>query len=386
MEKRQVKRLNNRSRLRRIVYTLNNYTDEDEKRIKCLPDVRAQTYGREKGENGTPHLQGAILFTRAITWPTLKAMLPRAHIERMMGTPQSAFEYCWKEDKNPYKFGDMPKPGKRNDLRKAVERIQDGESVQSLCQTEDAVVVVKFTKGLRFLENCINKLKDLPTKKVLWLYGTSGVGKTRTAVDFCVNNNLSYWISNENLKWFDGYVGQEVAILDDFRYKHCSFSYLLRLLDRYELDVAIKGGFVRWMPKVIFITTPLSINETFKTDWRKPEDMKQIHRRVDFEKKLPCELSFILAGLKIHCAPPLTCDDEELITNPTEVHMRALVDDSDSEADDEADGDPYERFSQGLIGDGRCCDCRWTLDNCICEELDEGDIFFGNDYSSEEVC
>lgn len=381
------KQLNNTSRLRRFVYTLNNYTDEDIKAIKSLPNIRAQTFGRETGALGTKHLQGAVLLDRPVRFTTLKKALPKAHIERMRGTPQQAFEYCWKEDTQPYKFGEMPQPGKRNDLKEAVARIQDGETVESLAMDPNhGCVLVKFSKGMRFLENCVNMLKPLNQKKIMWLYGPTGIGKTRSSIEFAEDNNLSYWISNTDLKWFDGYHGQDVAILDDFRWKHCSFSFLLRLLDRYELNVPVKGNFVRWNPKVIFITTPLTVDETFRTDWRKPEDLRQIHRRIDFEWDMTQgKPNLILESFKAH-ALPLKCDDEELISNPTEVHMPALIS-SESEAEDEdEDADPYERFSQGLIPDDRCPDCRWTFNNCICEDLDEGDIFFGSDFSSQEVC
>ncbi len=110
-----------RTKLRRVVFTLNNYTTSQYEKLKKLPDVTAIILGKEVGESGTPHLQGAILFSKQKTFPTLQKLLFKAHIERMKGTPLQAFEYCRKEG-DFYEYGELPKPGKRNDLKKTIEK------------------------------------------------------------------------------------------------------------------------------------------------------------------------------------------------------------------------------------------------------------------------
>lgn len=49
-----------RNRLKRICFTLNNYTEEDERRIQESSEIyRYAIYGRELAPtSGTPHLQG----------------------------------------------------------------------------------------------------------------------------------------------------------------------------------------------------------------------------------------------------------------------------------------------------------------------------------------
>lgn len=68
-----------------------------------------------------------------------------------------------------------------------------------------------------------------------------------------------YRVSAPNSKgaqlWFDGYLGESVAVFDDFRPWWCRFDYLLALLDRYPIRVPVKGGFVNWIPEIIIITT-----------------------------------------------------------------------------------------------------------------------------------
>ena len=136
--------------------------------------------------------------------------------------------------------------------------------------------------------------KPDPYKKklVLWFKGDTGEGKTRSAVEIAERYNLDWWMSSESLKWFDGFDGQQVAIIDEFRKTMLSeWSFLLRLLDGYSLFVQVKGGFTRWNPKIVVITTPASPEECFSwvdkdgqtKDW---DRMEQLIRRLTYKDQL----------------------------------------------------------------------------------------------------
>lgn len=82
------------------VWTLNNYTEDDEVRMRDLvSDARVKycLYGREVGSEGTRHLQGYLYCFNAIAFSSVKKMLPRCHIERQRGTIAQAIEYCRKD-------------------------------------------------------------------------------------------------------------------------------------------------------------------------------------------------------------------------------------------------------------------------------------------------
>lgn len=214
----------------------------------------------------------------------------RAHIECMRGRPEDSLAYCTKEDSNAFVHGSLPTPGKRTDIHMAAERILQGASVRDLAvETDSAVAVVKFHKGLTVLRSLSQPSRSAPPV-VVWFWGPTGTGKTRCAFKcgralarLDQRSDSDIWISSGGLRWFDGYDGQLVAIFDDFRAKHVtSFAFLLRLLDRYPIDVEFKGGFVKWVPKYIFITCPYDPDECFST--RKehvPEDLAQLHRRIN---------------------------------------------------------------------------------------------------------
>lgn len=265
--------------LRRFVFTLNNWTEAEYQAIASF-DCAWLIIGKEHGRNHTPHLQGACIIGKKLRFNTLKRHpgFARAHIEPMYGTPQDNLEYCSKEDPCPLQKGALPKPGKRNDLHSVCERIADGETFQSIvADAEGAAVYVKYARGLNMYRSImVTEERSPPT--VLWMYGETGVGKTRSAVELARRIcGEDYWISAGHLKWFDGYLGQRVAILDDYRTNHAKFSFVLRLLDRYKLRVEFKGGFIDWAPELIIVTAPNRPEVMWSL--RKDEDKNQLIRR-----------------------------------------------------------------------------------------------------------
>jgi hypothetical protein len=112
-------------RVRRICFTLNNYSEEEYQDIIATP-CKWMIVAKETGESGTPHLQGAAVLNAQTalsvvkTWPGWT----RAHLEDMRGTVSDSITYCSKQDPNAFQKGDPPKPGKRNDIHRVVERVQ----------------------------------------------------------------------------------------------------------------------------------------------------------------------------------------------------------------------------------------------------------------------
>lgn len=304
-------------RLRRFCFTLNNYTEAQYTYMTgtFAPTTKWFVVGREVGAEGTPHLQGACLLAKQMTFAALKRVpcFATAHIELMKGTPQDSLTYCSKEDAAPFTFGDLPAPGKRNDLHEAVARIQDGATLKDLASTDGGPAVVKFYKGLTVLRSLLALPRDEPPC-VVWFSGPTGVHKTRCAMEFGRVLAAGFgapsdgvWLSHGGLRWFDGYDGQPVAVLDDFRAKHVQqFSFFLRLLDRYPMSVEFKGGFVNWQPRVIFITAPHDPATVFaKRKEHVPEDIAQLNRRIykvyEFnEVPTDADKQLILDDLAVH--------------------------------------------------------------------------------------
>lgn len=239
------------------VFTLNNFTDVEQANIVEFgqgQDVAYLVFGREMGESGTPHLQGYVSLTsrRSASW--LKHRLcTRVHIERMLGTPAQAASYC-KKDGQFHEDGALPGgQGKRTDLDTVWAAIKDGK-------TREAIADEFSGTYLRYKRSIDEAIRDLATKprdrtqapQVIVYWGTTGTGKTRKVWDDHEEEGI-YVHSGE--RWFDGYTGQPIALFDDYDGGHLKLSFLLRLLDRYQMLVPIKGGFVQWSPRIIYITS-----------------------------------------------------------------------------------------------------------------------------------
>lgn len=110
---------------KRWCFTLNNPSDEDELRICSLIDnetVKYVCFGRERGESGTFHFQGFVIFTRNHRLRAVKQFIgDRAHLEPARGSSEQARDYCFK-DGDYEEFGEFPsRQGKRTDLDDAIE-------------------------------------------------------------------------------------------------------------------------------------------------------------------------------------------------------------------------------------------------------------------------
>jgi hypothetical protein len=88
---------------------------------------------------------------------------------------------------------------------------------------------------------------------IYWFHGQAGSGKTREARQYCIDNDLSFYFK-DNTQWWDGYRQQDAVIIDDFDHTSWNYRELLRVLDRYEHQVQIKGGYIPLNSRVIIIT------------------------------------------------------------------------------------------------------------------------------------
>lgn len=283
----------NGPRVRNFCFTLPNYTEDDYSWFRtCHGNPTFLIVAKETcPTTGTPHLQGAMCLGRAVAFSTVKKWLPfhSAHIEPMRGTPYDSYVYCSKEDPNPIIVGAIPtQTGTSSVLDRAIEEIRGGASLSTLTSTPElAHAFVCHNRGLTALSRELDPERDPDKPPVcFWVYGDTGLGKTEAAFKFgCQYGGRGGCkiLPDSTLKWFDGYKPRDhkVVIIDDFRSKGVIFNFLLQVLDRYPIQVPVKGGFVNWAPEVIIITTPKSIEETFEMrNLKRPEDIAQVKRRI----------------------------------------------------------------------------------------------------------
>lgn len=260
----------NSTKSRSWTYTLNNFTEDEIKKLEELP-VLIHYCGKEKGEKDTPHLQGYITFDNHKRLSALKKINSRIHWEIAKGDEADNFIYCLK-DGNTIINVNNKKQGQRTDLIKVYEKIKKGANRKEILD-EFPREYIKFHGGIdKAIALNQKPRKDKPY--VEWIWGPTGTGKTKYVYE-TYGDNL--WFSLKNLKWWEGYENQHSVIFDDFRKDFCTFHELLRLLDRYPYKVELKGTSAEFNSKNIFITSCYHPEDVYNTR----EDIQQLIRRID---------------------------------------------------------------------------------------------------------
>lgn len=253
-------------------FTINN--PESDALFAALPErVAYVIWQRERGEEGTEHLQGYIRFARATTFAGVKAVVgERAHIEPRRGSEEQAVAYCSKEDtrvRGPWSFGERAAPGKRNDLAATAARVLATGDVRDA----DPAMFAKYSGGLQKLA-----LRVAPPRrkevKVVILWGKTGTGKTYNVFNSFPDVFRPAY-GNSGL-WWDGYCGQEAVLFDEF-IGQVPLGKLLRLLDPYGERLEIKGGFETARYTTVFITSNKDPRDWYT--WKSPDEHAALMRR-----------------------------------------------------------------------------------------------------------
>lgn len=111
---------------------------------------------------------------------------------------------------------------------------------------------IKYQRGINAYRLVHSVQRDWICSVVVY-WGRTGAGKTRAVHDNLPAQDALY--THPGGPWFDGYDQQPIALFDDFGGSEFKLSYLLKLLDRYPMRVPVKGGFVSWAPREIYITS-----------------------------------------------------------------------------------------------------------------------------------
>lgn len=214
-------------------------------------------YGEETcPSTGALHYQAYCSFPNARSPKAVLKLFPQCHVEVMQGSLQQNETYCSKEGTFT-KLGVEPAQGTRTDLTDIKRRLDDGEHHMDVSQEDDSfAVVARHHRFFEKYENHVVKKQcvgDYTKPNVYIRYGDAGTGKTRHVHEFDPN---VYVCPDNTGKWFDGYRGQPTVLFDDVEIGQIPpLALFKRLTDRYRIDVAVKGGFVNWKPKNIYITS-----------------------------------------------------------------------------------------------------------------------------------
>ena len=275
---------------RAFCFTLNNYTVleqrllEDHINEKCYYGC----YGQEIApETGTPHLQGYLYYSnmqkRSMkTWEKCLGS-NRYNIRIAKGSPTQNRTYCSKEG-NFHEFGILP-VGQNDRWKESVEILKEGGSVKDVIIAHPQIGITCY-KNLKEIRNefAVERSSN-ETTALFWFYGPPGSGKSKYAKGI----DPDYYKKPAGYWWDETYHQQRVVLMDDFRpSKELPLEELLNLADYGKHTVAIKGSFRTFNSKMIIITSPQCMKETFShLTWMLPENLEQLERRITYQCQFP---------------------------------------------------------------------------------------------------
>lgn len=222
------------------------------------------------------HIQGWIQFKTKKRMSRVKKILGTAkiHLEPCRGNEFDNDKYC-KKDNNYKIYGKFISQGHRTDLETALKIIRSDKGMDKI-EEEVPNLILRYSTGLKELIRINQKKLSKKFRKINTelLYGNTGTGKTRYAVE---KNNDYYMITGDSLKWWDGYQGEKTLIIDEYN-NDVPITKMLNLLDGYQLRLPIKGGFTyaRWTQ--VYITSNLSPDEIHSN--AKPKHRDALWRRI----------------------------------------------------------------------------------------------------------
>lgn len=256
--------------------TINNFVDEDIGEFENSQELLQYfVYGKEVGASGTKHLQWYCCFKKRTALQKLKQLWPRAHCEVMQTRdPARAANYCKKGEQSKeewdlhhergpnfglnaqfVEYGTLPETaaiaGGRATAQKwveAKEKAQIGE-----LETIDPCIYVTNYRNLKQIKYDSRKdPKDLTAPCGEWIWGPTGVGKSRTAR---MENPDCY--KKPMNKWWDHYDGEDVVLLEDMSPAFGqSMEYFMKIWpDCYAFPAEIKNHITNIRPKKIVVTS-----------------------------------------------------------------------------------------------------------------------------------
>lgn len=242
-------------------------------------------YGNEVcPTTGRKHFQGFVYFKDKVSMKNAQKLLAigNSHIEsKLKDTQTSAIEYC-KKEKNFMEFGEIPSQGKRSDLIALKDSIVTGGiTVDQIC-LEDPIAYHQYGRTLHKLED-ITLRKKFRTEmtKGTWYWGATGVGKSHKAFENYDQSRM--YLYRDDNGWWEGYTGQEIVIINDFR-GAIPYNELLQIVDKWPYFVKRRGREpCPFISKHVIITSSLPPALVYPNRCER-DNIEQLLRRFEVEE------------------------------------------------------------------------------------------------------
>lgn len=179
------------------------------------------------------------------------------HIEICRGSAKQNIEYCKKEGDFEEHGESKTNQGQRTDIESATRLIDEGATSAEVARSNPELWV-KFHKGFISYEAKTKAAPRVGRSACIWLWGKAGTGKSYFAKS---RHPGRLYIKEPGHKWWDGYVNQQAALMDDMDFRDGfwatkeAFRHLLRLADEGPAQVEYKGGMLEFNSEFLYITS-----------------------------------------------------------------------------------------------------------------------------------
>lgn len=242
-------------------FTINNHTKADGRLIdENLGRFTYLVCGSEVGDNGTPHIQGYVVFKNRVRKTAVKKIFPRAHLEAksVHSTYQECIDYCTK-DGDFTEHGIAPITTSERNKKKWDEAF--ALALAGKINDIDKGMLIRYYHAFKRIRQDNPPVpKDLKQKRNYWIIAPSQYGKSM----YARKRWPDYYDKPPN-RWFIGYKGQTTILCDDFGPKQCLYLgwYMKRWGDLYSFPMETKGGGTQIRPKHVVVTSQYTIEQCF---------------------------------------------------------------------------------------------------------------------------
>ena len=240
-------------RSRTWVFTINNYHQVPE---ILPPEIKYMCYGREVGPNGTPHLQGYVVFHNARVRPdSFFQQYGQGWFEVARGSIDQNVKYCSKEGKFT-ELGERPLDPKKKG-GKEIERWEEAlvsAREGKLDEIPADILIRHYNTLLKIASRHQQEPAELDELDNIWLVGPSGCGKSTW-----VHRTYPGAFKKGWSKWWDGYKMDDpkhkTVLLDDLHPKWAEKELLKNWADKFPFVCEVKGGSMVIRPERIIVTS-----------------------------------------------------------------------------------------------------------------------------------
>lgn len=248
-------------------------------------------------ENGTPHTHIFIICKNGVMFSTVQKRFYGAHIEAAKGKNIDNYNYI-------RKIGEKYDNKKESNLTETFEEIGElpkdrscsenlNEKIYEMIENNCSVaeIINEYPSAIRQINNIekassmykANKVKNIFRKlEVSYIYGATGVGKTRSVMEHFGYENV-YRVTNYKNP-FDNYNGQDVILFDEFR-SSLPISDMLVYLDGYPVNLPCRYTDKPALYTKVYIISNISLEKQYvEVQKYEPETYNAFLRRFTNEQ------------------------------------------------------------------------------------------------------